>query len=72
MTWKLLDHPHILKFYGVSEELFADTFCMISPWMPHGSLLQYISSVGFVQSDVLRLVCAKHFGMMSCSYSHNR
>ena len=61
MTWKLLDHPHILKFYGVSDELFADTLCMISPWMPHGNLLQYISSVGFVQSDVLRLVCAQHF-----------
>ena len=56
MTWKLLDHPHILKFYGVSKDLFTDTLCMSSPWMPHGNLLQYVSSVGFVQSDVHRLV----------------
>ncbi|KAJ3559091.1 hypothetical protein NM688_g543 [Phlebia brevispora] len=56
LTWKLLKHPHVLEFYGVSRELFTRTFCMVSPWLSHGNVNQYIKNVGFIANDVYRLL----------------
>lgn len=41
MLWKTTNHPHVLMFIGVSEDLFAGTFSMVIPWMFHGDLRQF-------------------------------
>ncbi|KAF8989999.1 hypothetical protein BDZ89DRAFT_923820, partial [Hymenopellis radicata] len=33
LVWKQLQHPNVLPFLGVNEDLLAPSFCLISPWM---------------------------------------
>jgi serine/threonine protein kinase len=42
VTWKRLVHENILPLTGVSTTLFP--FCMISPWMDNGNLIDYVRS----------------------------
>ncbi|KAJ7598117.1 kinase-like domain-containing protein, partial [Mycena floridula] len=42
LVWKQLDHPNVLPFLGVSVELFAPSFCLVSPWMSNGNLMEYL------------------------------
>ncbi|KAF9789361.1 kinase-like domain-containing protein [Thelephora terrestris] len=38
--WKYIAHPNVVSFFGVSEALFS--FCIISPWLSNGNILEYI------------------------------
>jgi len=38
--WKYVSHPNVLPFHGVSETLFP--FCIISPWLSNGNIIEYI------------------------------
>ena len=40
VIWKRLSHPNLLPFLGVNETLF--TLAMISEWMEHGTILQFV------------------------------
>ncbi|KAJ7575487.1 kinase-like domain-containing protein [Mycena floridula] len=42
LVWKQLDHPNVRPFLGVSVELFAPSFCLVSPWMSNGNLIEYL------------------------------
>ncbi|KAF9257201.1 kinase-like protein, partial [Marasmius fiardii PR-910] len=43
VLWTQLKHPNVLPFLGVNKELFTEyQFCMVSPWMVHGSILQFL------------------------------
>ncbi|KAJ7572440.1 kinase-like domain-containing protein [Mycena floridula] len=42
LVWKQLDHPGVLKFLGVSVDMFAPSFCLISPWMANGNINDYV------------------------------
>ncbi|KAJ7596241.1 kinase-like domain-containing protein [Mycena floridula] len=42
IIWKQLDHPNILPFFGVSEDIFPPSLCLISPWISNGNLIDYI------------------------------
>ncbi len=42
LVWKQLNHPNVLAFLGVNMELFAPRFCLVSPWMSNGTLLDYL------------------------------
>ncbi|KAJ7583148.1 kinase-like domain-containing protein, partial [Mycena floridula] len=42
LVWKQLNHPNVLPFLGVNVELFAPSFCLVSPWMSNGNLLQFL------------------------------
>ncbi|KAJ7598118.1 hypothetical protein C8J56DRAFT_1020152 [Mycena floridula] len=44
LVWKQLDHPNVLPFLGVSVELFAPSFCLVSPWMSNGNLMEYLEA----------------------------
>lgn len=44
--WKYFVHPNVLPFKGVSETLFP--FCIISPWLPNGNIIDYIRQNGMV------------------------
>ena len=38
--WKHMSHPNVVPFLGISETLFP--FCIISPWLSGGNILEYI------------------------------
>jgi hypothetical protein len=40
--WRDLDHIHILPFLGIDATSFPPYFCLVSPWMEHGTVLQYL------------------------------
>ncbi|KAJ7572209.1 kinase-like domain-containing protein [Mycena floridula] len=41
-SWHRLDHPYILTFLGVDAESFPGQPCMVSPWMIHGTVTEFI------------------------------
>ena len=51
---KRMTHPNILSTEGVRPDLFE--FCMISRWMEHGDIMQYVKKQPEV--DRLKLVCS--------------
>ncbi|TFK39393.1 kinase-like domain-containing protein [Crucibulum laeve] len=42
LIWRQLRHPNVLRFLGATEELFANRFCLISPWMPNGNIMTFL------------------------------
>lgn len=40
VLWKRLTHKNILPFLGVSTDVAK--FCLISPWMKNGSIVEYV------------------------------
>ena len=40
-VWKQLDHPNVMQTLGAGPDIAE--LCVISLWMPEGSLLQYLS-----------------------------
>ncbi|PBK97999.1 kinase-like protein [Armillaria gallica] len=42
LVWRQLRHPNVLPFLGVSETLFAPSYCLISPWMANGNIISYL------------------------------
>ncbi|KAK0465850.1 kinase-like domain-containing protein, partial [Armillaria novae-zelandiae] len=42
MVWKQLHHPYILPLLGMNEDLFGPRFCLISLWMHHGNIIEYL------------------------------
>ena len=54
--WKYVSHPNVLPFHGVSEALFP--FCIISPWMSNGNIIEY--SKKNQRANRLRLVSDLH------------
>jgi Protein tyrosine and serine/threonine kinase len=45
MTWQQLSHPNILPFYGIHflEEPLETRFCLVSPWMEHGNVVEFLA-----------------------------
>ncbi|KAJ7578207.1 kinase-like domain-containing protein [Mycena floridula] len=43
LVWKQLDHPNLLPFLGVTLELFAPSFCLVSPWISNGNLMEHLA-----------------------------
>jgi len=41
-VWKRLNHPNVLPNLGASPDIAE--FCVVSPWMPEGDLLQYLKN----------------------------
>ncbi|KAJ7785471.1 kinase-like domain-containing protein, partial [Mycena olivaceomarginata] len=42
LYWGRLDHPNILPFLGVDDQMFAPSFCLISPWMDNGNVINFL------------------------------
>ncbi|ESK85279.1 kinase-likeprotein [Moniliophthora roreri MCA 2997] len=42
ILWRALKHPYVLPFLGVDSETFPGSFCLISPWMKNGTVLDYL------------------------------
>ncbi|KAJ7353599.1 kinase-like domain-containing protein [Mycena albidolilacea] len=53
LVWKDLHHPHILPFLGIDRDTFPSSLCMVSPWMEHGTVTNYLKTHGYVNVDKL-------------------
>ncbi|KAF8174708.1 kinase-like domain-containing protein [Mycena galopus ATCC 62051] len=53
LLWKDLHHPHILPFLGIDRDSFPSSLCMVSPWMEHGTVMNYLKIHGYVNVDKL-------------------
>ncbi|KIJ09699.1 hypothetical protein PAXINDRAFT_17217 [Paxillus involutus ATCC 200175] len=43
--WIRLDHPNVLKLYGIADE-FAPLPALVSPWVENGTLTKYLDGPG--------------------------
>ncbi|KAJ7202467.1 kinase-like domain-containing protein [Mycena haematopus] len=53
LVWKDLHHPYILPFLGIDADSFSSSLCMISPWMEHGTVINYLKTHGYANVDKL-------------------
>jgi len=47
VVWKMMDHPNVLKFIGLSrlnDGRHHPSIALTSPWMKHGNLLAYVDN----------------------------
>jgi hypothetical protein len=56
LLWKQLNHVHVLPFLGLDAETFPGFFCMVSPWMRHGTALGHVRDRIPLGKDVTQLV----------------
>ncbi|KAJ8083200.1 Rho guanine nucleotide exchange factor [Marasmius tenuissimus] len=56
IVWRQLNHPNVLPFLGIFYLKDDSQFCLISPWMDHGNLLQYLKATRRADVDHLVLV----------------
>ncbi|KAK0188292.1 kinase-like domain-containing protein [Armillaria mellea] len=42
LVWRNLQHPNVLRFIGVNDDLFYPSFCLISPWMKNGDIISFL------------------------------
>ncbi|KAF9022764.1 kinase-like protein [Hymenopellis radicata] len=42
LLWRQLRHPNVLPFLGVRDDLFSPSFCLISPWMINGNIMEFL------------------------------
>lgn len=54
LVWQTFQHKYILPLIGIDRETFPLSFCMVSPWMKHGTVLKYLTERG--RADVDKLV----------------
>ncbi len=55
LVWRQLCHSNILPLLGVSKELFAPRYCLISPWIVNGNIMSYLEA--HPDHDRLTSVC---------------
>ncbi|KDQ58947.1 hypothetical protein JAAARDRAFT_127753, partial [Jaapia argillacea MUCL 33604] len=55
LVWKHLSSPYVLPCLGVSD-LFPDLLTIVSPWMKHGNVLQYLQKMELLLEEVDRLL----------------
>ncbi|KAJ7239976.1 kinase-like domain-containing protein [Mycena haematopus] len=67
LVWKDLHHPHILPFLGIDRDTFPAALCSVSPWMEHGTVLNYLQVHG--RGDVDKLLYEVAQGL---EYLHSR
>ncbi|KAJ6545622.1 kinase-like domain-containing protein [Mycena capillaripes] len=54
LVWQGLEHRFILPLIGIDRETFPSSFCMVLPWMKHGTILKYLRDRG--RGDMGRLL----------------
>ncbi|KAJ6485878.1 ras guanine nucleotide exchange factor domain-containing protein [Mycena sanguinolenta] len=67
LVWKDLHHPHILPFLGIDADSFPLFLCMVSPWMMHGTVLNYLKTHCHANLDKLLYEIAQ-----GLEYLHSR
>ncbi|EIN08812.1 kinase-like protein [Punctularia strigosozonata HHB-11173 SS5] len=54
--WRQLQHSHVLPFLGIDAHTFAPHYALVSPWMKHGNLVEYIKSNAATSTVINRLL----------------
>ncbi|KAJ7852569.1 kinase-like domain-containing protein, partial [Mycena leptocephala] len=44
LIWRQLRHPNILFLLGINLEEFSPSFCLISPWLAQGTILEFLQT----------------------------
>ena len=63
LIWRGLDHPHVLEFLGVDDNVFRHHLCMVLPWMELGNIrnaathLREMASQTEMNRQILIWVC---------------
>ncbi|EEB90030.1 hypothetical protein MPER_11817, partial [Moniliophthora perniciosa FA553] len=52
ILWRTLKHPFVLSFFGVDSDSFPGLFCLVSPWMPNGTILKHLCETGGQDVDL--------------------
>ncbi|KAF8174635.1 WD40-repeat-containing domain protein [Mycena galopus ATCC 62051] len=68
LLWKDLHHPNILPFLGIDRDSFPSSLCMVSPWMEHGTVIEYLKTHGHANVDKLLYEIAQGLEYL---HSHN-
>ncbi|KAJ7442153.1 kinase-like domain-containing protein, partial [Mycena galericulata] len=68
LVWKDLHHPYILSFIGIDRDSFPSFLCMVSPWMEHGTVLNYLKQYGYANVNRLLFEIAQGLEYL---HSHN-
>ncbi|KAJ7886908.1 kinase-like domain-containing protein [Mycena leptocephala] len=66
LVWRDLHHPHILPLIGIDRDTFP-FLAMVSPWMEHGTVLNYLDCYGRADVDKLLFQIAQ-----GIEYLHSR
>ncbi|KAF8183881.1 kinase-like domain-containing protein [Mycena galopus ATCC 62051] len=53
LVWRELQHPHILPCLGINGDSFPSSLCLVSPWMEHGTVMNYLKEHGHENIDRL-------------------
>ncbi|KAL0570204.1 hypothetical protein V5O48_011760 [Marasmius crinis-equi] len=69
IVWRQLKHPNLLPFLGIYYLQDESQFCLVSPWMEKGNLMQYLKTAGKENVDHLALVYDVATGL---AYLHYR
>ncbi|KAJ7160881.1 kinase-like domain-containing protein [Mycena filopes] len=67
LVWRSLQHRHILPFLGIDQNNYPSSLCMVSPWMEHGTILNYLKRHGRANVDELLYEIAQ-----GLEYLHSR
>ncbi|KAF9261240.1 kinase-like protein [Marasmius fiardii PR-910] len=67
LIWTQLSHPNVLQLLGVNTKLFGGNFCLISPWMDNGDVINFLQKTP--DHDRLRSICEIAAGL---EYLHSR
>ncbi|KAF9523068.1 kinase-like domain-containing protein [Crepidotus variabilis] len=55
ITWQQLSHPNIISLVGASLDASPGCFSFVLPWMPHGSIMNYLKKEP--NHDKFRVIC---------------
>ncbi|KAF8130905.1 kinase-like domain-containing protein [Mycena galopus ATCC 62051] len=58
LVWQTLRHQYVLPLIGIDRDTFP-SFCLVSPWMQHGTILRYLSEHGRADVDEMLLQIAE-------------
>ncbi|KAJ7788554.1 kinase-like domain-containing protein [Mycena olivaceomarginata] len=53
LVWRALHHKNILPCLGIDGDSFPSSLCMVSPWMEHGTIMNYLEEYGHGNVDKL-------------------
>ncbi|KAF8172841.1 kinase-like domain-containing protein [Mycena galopus ATCC 62051] len=71
LVWKELHHPHILPCLGIDGDSFPSSLCMVSPWMEHGTVMNYLKEHSHGNVDRLLYKIAQGLQYLhSCGIVH--
>ncbi|KAJ7609200.1 kinase-like domain-containing protein [Mycena polygramma] len=59
LVWQGLQHRFILPLLGIDRETFYPSFCMVSPWLKHGTVIKFLRDHGRGMVDRMLLQIAQ-------------